>query len=310
MNKKLHVAVLMGGWNSEREVSLKSGEASYLALLNLGYQVTKIDFSRDIFQQIQAVKPDVIFNALHGQYGEDGRIQGFLDIINIPYTHSGIVASALCMDKILTRKICQTAGVLSPQYEILKKGEDEKNKEKMFNIGKPFVIKPINEGSSVGVEVILPNVQFDLAKYEWKYGDEMILEKYLAGQEIQVAVMNGKALGAIEVRPHGLFYDYKCKYTAGMTDYIMPAEISAEKYAEVLNLAERCHEVVGCLGVSRIDFILNNKNGGDENFYLLEVNTHPGFTPTSLVPKIAKHVGISFEEIVDSLVKSAACGII
>ncbi|NBV05627.1 MAG: D-alanine--D-alanine ligase [Proteobacteria bacterium] len=309
MTKNSHVAVLMGGWNSEREVSLRSGEAAYQALLNLGYKATKIDFSRQIFEQIQQVKPDLIFNALHGQYGEDGRIQGLLDILNIPYTHSGILASAICMDKILTRKICETAGAYSPKYEILKKGEDEENKQKLFNIGKPFVIKPINEGSSIGVEIILPNIQFDLSKYEWKYGDEMILEKYLAGQEIQVAVMDNKALGAIEVRPHGLFYDYKCKYTAGMTDYIMPAEISDDKYQEVLDLAQRCHKVVNCSGVSRIDFILNNKNGGDNKFYLLEVNTHPGFTPTSLVPKIAKHVGISFEDIVQYLVKSASCGI-
>ena len=309
MNKNLHIAVLMGGWNSEREVSLRSGEAAYQALINLGYKASKIDFSGDLFHQIEQDKPDIIFNALHGQYGEDGRVQGFLDIINIPYTHSGILASAICMDKVLTRKICETVGVKSPKYGILKKGADAENKKIMFEIGKPFVIKPVNEGSSVGVEVILQNIQFDLAKYEWKYGEEIIIEKYLAGQEIQVAVMDGKALGAIEVRPHGLFYDYKCKYTAGMTDYIMPAEISAEKYAEVLDLAQRCHKVTSCSGVSRVDFILNNKDGGDNNFYLLEVNTHPGFTPTSLVPKIAKHVNISFEEIVEYLVKSARCGV-
>jgi D-alanine-D-alanine ligase len=318
MKKNKHVAVLMGGWNSEREVSLRSGEAAFEALIELGYKVTKIDFSRQIFEQLREVKPDVIFNALHGQNGEDGRIQGLLDILQIPYTHSGVTASAICMDKVLTRKICATVGVKSPHYEILKKGEEGENEKKIFAVGKPFVIKPINEGSSVGVEVILSDDKdssryastgkFDFADYEWKFGDEIIVEKYLAGQEIQVAVMDGKALGAIEVRPHGLFYDYQCKYTAGMTDYIMPAEISAQKYAEVLDLAEKCHNVVGCRGVSRIDFILNNKNGGDSDFYLLESNTHPGFTATSLVPKIAKHVGISFEEIVEFLVKTARCG--
>lgn len=306
MDKNKLVAVLLGGWNSEREVSLRSGEAVYNALISLGYKAVKIDFSRDIFKQIQEVKPDIVFNALHGQYGEDGRIQGVLDILGIPYTHSGITASAICMDKILTRKICQTVGVKSPQYGIVKKGDDENNKQVMFEIGKPFVIKPINEGSSIGVEVILANTKFEIADYEWKFGDEMIVEKYLAGQEIQVAVMDNKALGAIEVRPKGLFYDYKCKYTAGMTDYIMPAEVSKEKYEEVLRLAEKCHKAFDCKGVSRIDFILNNKDGGDNNFYLLEVNTHPGFTPTSLVPKIAKHVGISFEEIVQYLLDSAS----
>ena len=306
--KNQHIAVLLGGWNSEREVSLRSGEAVYEALIKLGYKATKIDFSREIFEQLKAVKPDIIFNALHGTYGEDGRIQGVCDILEIPYTHSGIIASALCMDKVLTRKICATIGAKIPYYEILKKGEEAKNAEKIFSVGKPFVIKPINEGSSVGVEVILADMPFDFSAYEWKYGDEIILEKYIAGQEIQVAIMDGKALGAIEVRPHGLFYDYKCKYTAGMTDYIMPAEINAKKYAEVLELAQKCHEAVGASGVSRIDFILNNKNGGDEQFYLLEINTHPGFTATSLVPKIAKHVGISFEEIVEFLVKTARVG--
>jgi len=303
--KNKHVAVLMGGWNSEREVSLNSGEAVFQSLCRLGYKATKIDFSRNIFGQLKEVNFDIIFNALHGQYGEDGRIQGVCDILEIPYTHSGIVASALCMDKVLTRKICATIGAKTPHYEILKKGEDAQNKEKIFAIGKPFVIKPISEGSSVGVEVILPDTEFDFANYQWQYGDEIIVEKYLAGQEIQVAVMDGKALGAIEVRPHGLFYDYKCKYTAGMTDYIMPAEISDEKYAEILDLAQKCHQVVGCRGISRVDFILNNKNGGDDQFYLLEVNTHPGFTQNSLLPKIAKHVGISFDEIVEFLVKNA-----
>jgi D-alanine-D-alanine ligase len=209
------------------------------------------------------------------------------------------------MDKVLARKICSTIGAKIPHYEILKKGENEENAKKIYNVGKPFVIKPINEGSSVGVEVILPNAKFDFANYQWNYGDEIIVEKYLAGQEIQVAVMNNKALGAIEVRPHGLFYDYKCKYTSGMTDYVMPAEIDAKKYDEVLNLAQKCHEATGCSGVSRVDFILNNGEGGDDQFYLLEVNTHPGFTTTSLVPKIAKYVGISFEEIVEFLIQNA-----
>lgn len=307
MTKNKHVAVLMGGWNSEREVSLRSGEAAYQALIHLGYTATKIDFSRDVVKDLEAAKPDIVFNALHGQFGEDGAIQGLLDILNIPYTHSGIMASAVCMDKVLTRHVCAMYGVKSPAYEILKKGEFEENNRKIEKMQKPFVIKPILEGSSVGVEVFLEdkNYFFDLENYSWEFGDEMILEKYIAGQEIQVAVMDNKALGAIEVRPKKLFYDYECKYTAGMTDYIMPAEISAEKYAEVLDLAQKCHNSMGCRGVSRVDFILNNKNGGDNNFYLLEVNTHPGFTATSLVPKIANYVGISFEEIVEYLVKTA-----
>lgn len=308
MTKNKLIAVLMGGWNSEREVSLRSGEAVYQALTALGYEAIKIDFSRNIVADLNQIKPDLVFNALHGQYGEDGRIQGLLDILDIPYTHSGITASAICMDKVLTNKLCDGFGVKSPASKILQKNQDNQNKETIFEIAKPFVIKPISEGSSVGVEVILENMEFDIAKYDWKYGDKMIIEKYIAGQEIQVAVMNGKALGAIEVRPKKLFYDYECKYTAGMTDYIMPAEINKEKYDEVLKLAETCYNALGCRGVSRIDFILNSKNNGDNQFYLLEINTHPGFTATSLVPKIAKYVGISFEEIVEYLVESAKCG--
>ena len=306
--KTKKIAVLYGGWNSEREVSLRSGEGVYQALIKLGYNVEKIDFSHQIFEDLKKIKPDIVFNSLHGQYGEDGRIQGVLDILEIPYTHSGLLASAVCMDKILTRKLCAIENIASPKYKILNKGQDEENRQKIFEIGKPFVIKPINEGSSVGVEVILPNSKFDFSEFKWQYGDQMIIENYLAGQEIHVAIMDGKALGAIEVRPHGLFYDYNCKYTAGMTDYIMPAEISAEKYAEVLNLAEICYKAVGCRGISRVDFILNNKNFGDNLFHLLEINTHPGFTPTSLVPKIAKHVGIQFEDIVEFLIKTAKCG--
>jgi len=307
MVKNKRVAVLMGGWNSEREVSLRSGKAAYQALIKLGYDAVEIDFSRSIAKDLENIKPDVVFNALHGQYGEDGSIQGLLDILEIPYTHSGVMASAVCMDKVLTRKICDLYGVKSPDFAILKKGEAVENNRKILQIGKPFVIKPISEGSSVGVEVILPENNFEIEKYSWQYGDEIIIEKYIAGQEIQVAVMDGRALGAIEVRPKKLFYDYECKYTAGMTDYIMPAEIAGEKYKQVLELATKCHNSVGCRGVSRVDFILNNKNGGDDNFYLLEVNTHPGFTETSLVPKIARYAGISFEEIVEFLVKTARC---
>jgi len=308
--KTKHIAVLMGGWNSEREVSLRSGEAAYNALIELGYKATKIDFGRDIVAKLNEVRPDIVFNALHGKYGEDGRVQGLLDILNIPYTHSGIVASAISMDKVLTSKICSTVGVFSPSFAIIKKGDNENNKKIIFEkIGKPFVIKPINEGSSVGVQVILENIPFDLDNFDWKYGDEMLVEKYIAGAEVQVAIMNNKALGVIEVRPKKLFYDYECKYTAGMTDYIMPAEISADKYQELLELALKVHQIVGCSGVSRVDFILNNKNHGDNKFYFLEINTHPGFTATSLVPKIAKYQGISFNEIVEYLVSSAKCGI-
>lgn len=304
--KSKKVAVLCGGWNSEREVSLRSGDAVMNALSNLGYDAKKIDFSRNIINDLNLLKPDIVFNALHGQYGEDGKIQGLLDIMQIPYTHSGVLASAICMDKVLSRKLCALQGIVTPRYDILHKNDDQNNKEKIFKIAKPFVIKPINQGSSVGVEIVLPNSAFELNQYEWRYGDKVIIENYLSGQEVHVAVMDGKALGAIEINPHGLFYDYKCKYTSGMSDYVMPAKINSERYNEALKLGEICYKAVGCKGIARIDFILNNKNGGDDLFYLLEINTHPGFTQTSLFPKIAKYVGISFEEIVEFLIKNAS----
>lgn len=293
----------MGGWNPEREVSLRSGEAVYQSLINQGYEAYKIDFSRNVVDDIKEIKPDIVFNALHGTYGEDGCVQGLLEILDIKYTHSKLLPSAICMDKIKTARFCEKIdGVFVPKSAILKKGNSD-NKKIISEIGKSFVIKPINQGSSVGVEVILDDKEFDIDKYSWQYGDEIIIEKYIAGQEVQVAIMNNRALGAIEVRPKKLFYDYECKYTPGMTEYIMPAEISAEKYSQLLLIAEKIHIGIGCTGISRIDFILNNKNNGDNNFYLLEVNTHPGFTATSLVPKIAKHAGIEFDEIVQFLLK-------
>ena len=300
-NKK--IAILFGGWNSEREVSLSSGRAVNESLSRLGYQdVTLVDYSKNSYEELQALNPDVVFNALHGKYGEDGCVQGMLDILEIKYTHSGVLASALCMDKILSRNICSQIGVKSPEFDILVQGQNQQNKDKIKKIGKPFVIKPNDEGSSIGVEVLLEDSDFDIDNYEWKYGSEIIIEKYVSGQEIQVAVIGNKAFGAIEIRPKKLFYDYECKYTKGMTDYVMPAEIDSDKYKESLDLAYRCHKDLGCDAISRVDFILSDK---DKNFYLLEVNTQPGFTPLSLVPQIAEHVGISFDQIVEFLINQA-----
>ncbi|MFT5703352.1 MAG: D-alanine-D-alanine ligase [Rickettsiales bacterium] len=307
--KNKHIAVLMGGWHSEREVSIKSGEAVYESLIRLGYRATKINFDRKIVSKLDEVNPDIVFNALHGHFGEDGRVQGLLDILNIPYTHSDLAASAISMNKILTHEICSTFDIKAPKSSLITKGENDDNQEIIEKIGKSFVIKPINEGSSVGVQIFLEGTEFDIKNFDWKYGDQMIVEKYISGQEINVAIMDNRALGAIEVRPKNLFYDYECKYTEGMTDYIMPAEIDADKYQEALDLALKCHKAMGCSGISRVEFILNNKNGGDNQFYFLEINTHPGFTSNSLVPKIADYCGISFDDIVEYLVSSAKCGI-
>jgi D-alanine-D-alanine ligase len=300
-NKK--IAVLMGGWNEEANVSLSSGEAVYKALENAGYNVYKIIYTRNIVEDLKSIKPDIIFNALHGKYGEDGKVQGLLDILQIPYTHSGVLASAVSMNKVLTKEICATKNVNHPEFRILKKGEIEQSKDKIFDIAKPFVIKPISEGSSVGVEIIQENENFNINNYDWQFGDEIMIEKYIKGKEIEVSVFNGKALGAIEIRPKKLFYDYECKYTSGMSEYIMPAEITEEQYKEVLKLAENCHKVLNCKDISRIDFILSEN---DNKFYLLEVNTHPGLTEHSLFPKIAKYCGISFLNLVEFLLQNAA----
>ena len=347
LNKNHKIATLFGGWNKEREVSIASGEGVHNSLIKMGYNSIKIDVDKNIFTKLTEIKPDLVFNAMHGTFGEDGRMQALLDLLEIKYTHSGVEACAVCMDKILTRKICNDSGAETAEYCIIKKNQNQLNQQKLVSLGKPFVIKPINEGSSVGVEIILDNQNFDLENYQWQFGNEMLVEKYIAGQEIQVAVFDiinldnefsqklftafcqirqkyspstnasiedlkteflskkSIALGAIEIRPKHLFYDYECKYTAGMTEYIMPAEISGEKYLEILAIAEKCYEATKCRGLARIDFILNNKDNGNNKFYLLEINTLPGFTPTSLVPKIAKYYNISFDEIVKFLLENA-----
>lgn len=301
MHKK--IVILYGGWNSERDVSISSGNAVAESLNRFGYKdVTLLDYSKDTYEELKRIKPDVVFNALHGKYGEDGCVQGILDILGIPYTHSGVLASSLCMDKILSRKICSQIGVKSPEFDILIHGQTQENKEKISKIGTPFVIKPKDEGSSVGIEVILEDADFDIDKYEWKFGSEVIIERYISGPEVQVAVINDKAIGVIEIRPKKLFYDYECKYTKGMTKYIMPAEIEPAKYKEAMDLAYKCHKELGCKSISRADFKLSDKDG---NFYFLEINTQPGFTPLSLVPQIASHEGISFDEIVEFLINQA-----
>jgi len=304
--KNKHIAVLMGGFNSEREISLKTGEAVYVALQELGYQATKIDFSHQIVYDLLAIKPDIIFNALHGYGGEDGKIQGMLDIMQIPYTHCGLLASALCMDKNITHQICKSNNIKTANYHLLHQGQDTLNQQKLATFSSGFVLKPLSEGSSVGVEIIKHSANYNFFNYQWQHGKTIIAEQYLAGQELDVAVINGKALGALEVKPSGDFYDYKCKYTPGLTQYFMPAPISETQYQEVLSLAEKAAKVFGCEKICRIEFILNNNKNGDNQLYMLEINTHPGFTPTSIVPKIAKHLGISFAEIVQMLLNSAS----
>lgn len=304
MAQKKHIAVLMGGLSAEREVSFSSGKGVAKALEALGYKVTSVDVGRDIAAVLEKLKPDVAFNALHGPYGEDGCIQGLLNIMGIPYTHSGVLASAVGMDKVRSSAIFAMNGIACTFGKVI----DKKDAIKGDPLPRPYVIKPLYEGSSIGVELVFENDNYSFADYEWKYGDKVIVERYVPGREIQVAVVGDKAIGAIEIRPKKRFYDYEAKYTDGMAEHIMPAPISDKAYKEILEIAEKAHHILGCRSVSRSDFRYDDTAGGDGKAYLLEINTHPGFTPLSLVPEIAAYCGITFPQLVDRLVKEAACG--
>lgn len=292
----MHIAVLMGGWSAEREVSLSSGAAVAKALEENGHKVTKIDAGADVQQRLAAAKPDAVFNALHGRWGEDGCVQGLLEIMKIPYTHSGVLASAMAMDKPSAKKIFafeglpMAKGIVIHRDQIL--GKDP--------MPKPYVVKPINEGSSVGVSIILEGDNFIFTAKNWPYGEWVLVEEYIKGREIQVAVLDGKALGAIEIQPKGRFYDYTAKYTDGQAEHLMPAPIPAEHYKMVCEYAERAHNSLGCRGLTRSDFRYD-----DGKFYILETNTQPGMTPLSLSPEIAAHAGISFNQLVEHLIQGA-----
>lgn len=297
------VAVLMGGWSAEREVSLNSGASVVKALMSLGYQVTAIDVQRDIAQLLTRLfpRPDVVFNALHGRFGEDGCIQGILNILDIPYTHSGLLASALAMDKPAAKKVFASAGIpiaesVMASREILIQGDP---------IPRPYVIKPSNEGSSVGVRIVQSGDNVHLfEETSWPYGSSVMVERYVPGRELTVAVMGDKALGCLEIRPKQGFYDYANKYTDGKADHIVPAPIPKPVYDEICRLAVLAHQCLGCRGVSRSDFRYDDAKG---ELIILETNTQPGMTSLSLVPEIAQAAGISFPQLVDWMVKEARC---
>ena len=300
MTKAKHVAVLMGGWSAEREVSLVSGRAVAKALAARGFRVTEIDVGRDLGRKLAEVKPDVAFNALHGRWGEDGCVQGLLEIMGIPYTHSGVKASADAMDKPTAKRLFHDAGIPCARDVIVSR-EDFRTGDPL---PRPYVVKPLNEGSSVGVRIIQPgdNSLHDDENF-WSQTSRLMVETYIPGREIQVAVMGERALGAIEIRPKSGFYDYAAKYTAGLADHIMPAPLAPDVYRQVMDHALRAHQVLGCRGVSRSDFRYNDTGPG--LLYILEINTQPGMTPLSLVPEIAGHAGIGFEDLVSWLVEDA-----
>lgn len=296
-NEQRHVAVIMGGWSTERAVSLVSGAAVAKALAERGFRVTEIDAGRDLAAKLAAVKPDVVFNALHGRWGEDGAVQGLLEVMNIPYTHSGVLASALAMDKPVAKQVFSDAGLLCAPGVVVTRAE----LVAVEPMPRPFVVKPLNEGSSVGVHIIEDGDNWRIAD-DGLPTDRLLVERYIPGREIQVAVMDGVALGAVEIRPKSGFYDYNAKYTAGLAEHLMPAPLPEDVYATVLEYAERAHKALGCRGVTRSDFRYDETEG---KFYILEINTQPGMTPLSLAPEIAAHKGISFGDLVTWLVDDA-----
>ena len=302
--KKEKVTVLMGGISAERDVSLDSGKACAKALAEIGFEVTSLDAKDDFIEKLIKNKPDKVFNALHGRFGEDGSIQGLLEHLKIPYTHSGILSSAIAMDKLTSKKIFKDAKISSPEYQVIKTLEDFQSSK----IGYPCVVKPNNEGSSVGVYIFNEPKKSDeetiislLKKYTF-----LILEKYIPGREIQVAVMGTKALGGIEIVPTRSFYDYEAKYSANAkTKHIIPVKINEADYKKILDMALQAHNILGCRGVTRSDFRYNESDKLNK-IYILEVNTQPGMTSLSLVPEIANYYGISFNELVKWIINDAS----
>ncbi len=305
MTAKPHVAVLMGGWSAEREVSLMSGQGVVDALKEKGYRVTAIDMDRDVAARLAEAKPDVVFNALHGVPGEDGSIQGLLDIMGIAYTHSGLATSVVAIDKELTKQQLVPQGIRMPQGKVVASAS-------LFEgdpLPRPYVLKPLNEGSSVGVAIVTDDSDYGLpidrdAVGPWQEFETLLAEPFIKGRELTTAVLAGKALTVTELRPRDGFYDYKAKYTDGMTEHICPADIPQDIHSLCLDYALRAHHILGCKGTSRADFRWDEELGAD-GLFLLEVNTQPGMTPLSLVPEQAKQLGISYSELVEAIVEEA-----
>lgn len=300
-----HIVVLKGGWSVEREVSLTSGAAVAQALRGQNFQVTEVDATTEVARDLAELKPDVVFNALHGRWGEDGCLQGLLEILNIPYTHSGVMASSVAMNKPLAKSLFSTVGIACAEDKIIRPQDLFVNDP----LPRPFVVKPCNEGSSVGVMIVRPDDDLNPDQPgPWHDTDNLMVESYLPGRELTVSVMGGKALAVTELKPHAGFYNYEAKYQDGKTDHIIPADLSQGMTEQIMSLAQKAHNVLGCRGVSRADFRLDDGAGGDGIPYILEVNTQPGMTPLSLVPEQARFCGMTFEQLVCWMVEDASCG--
>lgn len=291
------IAVLLGGWSAEREVSLVGGAAIAEALKGLGHDVWAVDVQRDLPGLLQSLlqhphgRPDVIFNALHGRGGEDGCLQGVLEYLGIPYTHSGVLASAMAMDKPTAKKIVAHHGIRCAEGKVMTR---DAIMAQGFPFPAPFVIKPTNEGSSVGVRIIRKGENIDIVQEAWVYGDEVLIERYIPGRELTVGLLGGKAMTVTEIKYVADFYDYTVKYTAGHATHDCPAKIPEAIAKEAMRIAEVCYEALGCRGIARIDLRYDESRTGLEGLYFLELNSQPGFTPLSLVPEQAASKGMSF----------------
>jgi len=301
----LHVAVLMGGWSAEREVSLMSGKGISEALESLGHRVTRIDMDRDVATKLTEAKPDIVFNALHGTPGEDGSVQGMLDLMGLKYTHSGMVTSVIAIDKVLTKQALVPHGIPMPGGRIVKSAEVFEGDP----LKRPYVLKPVNEGSSVGVAIVTDDGNYgnpigrDVAG-PWQEFEELLAEPYVRGRELTTAILGGRALGVTELKPKSGWYDYDAKYTDGMTEHVFPAQIPDAITEACKRLALEAHHLLGCRGASRSDFRWDDERGED-GLFLLEVNTQPGMTPLSLVPEQARHLGISYPALVQMIIDEA-----
>jgi len=302
---KLHIVVLMGGWSAEREVSLTSGRGVADALESRGHRVTRIDMDRDIAQRLAAAKPDIVFNALHGTPGEDGSVQGMMDLMGIRYTHSGLATSVIAIDKELTKLVLVPHGIRMPEGKVV----ESEGLHSADPLPRPYVLKPVNEGSSVGVAIVRDGGNYGDpiardAAGPWREFDRLLAEPFIPGRELTVAVLDGEALAVTELRPKSGFYDYDAKYTDGLTEHVCPAQIPEPIRDAAMDMALRAHQLLGCRGASRSDFRWDEARGA-EGLYLLEVNTQPGMTPLSLVPEQARMRGIDYADLVERMVEAA-----
>jgi D-alanine-D-alanine ligase len=306
MNKALHVVVLMGGWSSEREVSLTSGRGVAAALRERGWSnVTELDMAHDVASRLADLNPDVVFNALHGTPGEDGTVQGMMDLMELKYTHSGLTTSAIAIDKELTKLVLVPAGIRMPPGRVV----ESESLHREDPLARPYVLKPVNEGSSVGVAIVTAEGNYGSpigrdVEGPWHHFDQLLAEPFIKGRELTVAVLGGEALAVTELKPLAGFYDYDAKYTDGLTEHVCPADVPDNIAAAMMDMAARSHRLLGCKGASRSDFRWDDEQG-EAGIYLLEVNTQPGMTPLSLVPEQAKLKGVAYGELVERLIAEA-----